>query len=526
MPIVVDMTILHIAVPSLTLGLGASGTEVLWIIDIYPLMMAGLLVPMGTLSDRVGHRRMLLTGLVVFLLASLAAAFSPTAGALIASRILLAIGASMVMPNVLAIIRQTFEDPKERGIALGLWGTVGSAGAALGPLGGGALLEHFWWGSVFLINVPVMLVVWPLAYACLPRRVPSAKGRWTMGQALVLIVGLIATIYAIKSGFKAGSSPLVTGLTLTMGLGFIALFVRQQIRSAAPMLDLSLFSKPAISVGMVMALVVSGSLTGVELTVAQELQFVVGYTPLQAGLFMMPLVIGSALGGPFAGYATAMFGLRNVAALALLTAAGSLAGLGQSDFHEPGFAVIALLATLGIALSVGLTASSIAIMGSAPAEKAGAAGSLEGTGYELGAGLGITFFALDKLCRGHRLARGSTQRYRCQRYAFHRRHHGCGRSFGFGRRRPRRGRSNGLFQCACHRPDDCSKPHCPIGGRGLCRPEELSRTTTPASALSDNGPAGLLARSVAGNAPRIGRVSATLFRVPAAKRGHWRQGPD
>jgi DHA2 family multidrug resistance protein-like MFS transporter len=394
MPIVVDMTILHIAVPSLTLGLGASGTEVLWIIDIYPLMMAGLLVPMGTLSDRVGHRRMLLTGLVVFLLASLAAAFSPTAGALIASRILLAIGASMVMPNVLAIIRQTFEDPKERGIALGLWGTVGSAGAALGPLGGGALLEHFWWGSVFLINVPVMLVVWPLAYACLPRRVPSAKGRWTMGQALVLIVGLIATIYAIKSGFKAGSSPLVTGLTLTMGLGFIALFVRQQIRSAAPMLDLSLFSKPAISVGMVMALVVSGSLTGVELTVAQELQFVVGYTPLQAGLFMMPLVIGSALGGPFAGYATAMFGLRNVAALALLTAAGSLAGLGQSDFHEPGFAVIALLATLGIALSVGLTASSIAIMGSAPAEKAGAAGSLEGTGYELGAGLGITFFGV------------------------------------------------------------------------------------------------------------------------------------
>lgn len=129
LPIIIDMTILHIAVPSVTLALGANGNEVLWIIDIYPLIMAGLLVPMGTLSDRVGHRRMLLAGLFIFMLASLAAAFSTTAGSLIAARVLLAVGGSMVMPNVLALIRHTFDDPKERGIALGLWGTVGSAGA-------------------------------------------------------------------------------------------------------------------------------------------------------------------------------------------------------------------------------------------------------------------------------------------------------------------------------------------------------------------------------------------------------------
>lgn len=136
LPIIVDMTILHIAVPSVTLALSASGNKVLWIIDIYPLIMAGLLVPMGTLSDRIGHRRMLLAGLLIFMLASLAAAFSPTAGFLITARSLLAVGSAMVMPNVLAIIRHTFDDPKERGIALGLWGTIGSAGAALGPLGG------------------------------------------------------------------------------------------------------------------------------------------------------------------------------------------------------------------------------------------------------------------------------------------------------------------------------------------------------------------------------------------------------
>lgn len=394
LPVVIDMTILHIAVPSLTLALGASGTEILWIIDIYPLMMAGLLVPMGTLADRVGHRRMLLTGLLVFLIASVVAAFAPNAMVLIGARIALAFGASMIMPNVLAIIRQTFEDPKERAMALGLWGTVGSAGAALGPLAGGALLEHFWWGSVFLINVPVMMVVWPLAFFTIPRRATKSIGNWTIGQALVLIAGLIATVYAIKSGFKPGSSPLVTAASFVAGLGLLVWFVRQQMRAAEPMLDLTLFSKPAISVGMLMALVVCGSLAGVELTVAQELQFVVGYSPLQAGLFMLPLVIASGVGGPLAGFAVGYAGLRTVAVASLGVAALSLAGLGFSDFHNPGLGVVVLMATLGVALSIGLTASSIAIMSSAPADKAGVAGSLEGTGYELGAGLGITFFGV------------------------------------------------------------------------------------------------------------------------------------
>ncbi|KKB08329.1 MFS transporter [Devosia chinhatensis] len=393
-PIVIDMTILHIAVPSLTMALNASGTEILWIIDIYPLMMAGLLVPMGTLADRIGNRRMLLTGLVIFLVASVIAAFAPNPAVLIGARVVLALGASMVIPNVLAIIRQTFEDPKERGIALGFWGTIGAAGSALGPLVGGFLLEHFWWGSVFLINVPVMLVVWPLAFAVLPRTAPKGNGNWSIGQAVMLIAGLIATVYAVKSGFKPGASLTLTLVALALGLGLIGVFVRKQLASASPMLDMSLFNRPAIRVGVLMALIVTGALAGAELTIAQELQFVVGRSPLEAGLFMMPLVIASAIGGPIAGYATAFVGLRVVASLSLLVASGSLAGLGLSDFHNPGLGVIALMALLGLSLSIGLTASSIAIMSSAPVEKAGAAGSLEGTGYELGAGLGITFFGV------------------------------------------------------------------------------------------------------------------------------------
>lgn len=394
LPVVIDMTILHIAVPSLTLALGASGTEILWIIDIYPLMMAGLLVPMGTLADRVGHRRMLLTGLLIFLAASVFAAFAPNAAVLIGARVALAFGASMIMPNVLAIIRQTFEDSRERALALGLWGTVGSAGAALGPLAGGALLEHFWWGSVFLINVPVMMVVWPLAFFAIPRRKTEASGSWSIGQALVLIAGLIATVYAIKSGFKAGNAPVVTAASLLVGIGLLVWFVRQQMRAPSPMLDLSLFSRPAITMGMIMALVVCGALAGVELTLAQELQFVVGYSPLQAGLFMLPLVLASGIGGPLAGFAVGFAGLRLVAAASLAVAALSLAGLALSDFHNPGFGLVALMVALGLALSIGLTASSIAIMSSAPADKAGVAGSLEGTGYELGAGLGVTFFGV------------------------------------------------------------------------------------------------------------------------------------
>ncbi|WP_127110327.1 MFS transporter [Pararhodobacter zhoushanensis] len=394
LPVVLDMTILHVAVPTLTQALAASNTQVLWIIDIYPLLMAGLLVPMGTLADRVGNRRILLTGLAVFGLASALAAFAPNAPLLIAARMMLALGGAMIMPCVLGIIRRTFEDETERGIALGLWGTVGAAGAAVGPLIGGALLGHFWWGSVFLINVPVMAVVLPACWFLLPRREHITPGHWAIGQAVVLILGMIATVYAIKAGFGAKQPLGVVAVVLTTGLGLLWLFVRLQLRSAVPMLNLALFKRPAILAGIIMAIVASGSLAGVELTLAQELQYVLDKTPLQAGIFMIPIMAAAALGGPVAGWLTGRFGLRSVACLSLAVAAGTLAGLAVTDFHDPGVIVPVLLAGLGLALSIGLTASSIAIMGAADASEAGAAGSLEATGYELGSGLGITLFGV------------------------------------------------------------------------------------------------------------------------------------
>lgn len=393
LPIVIDMTVLHIAVPSLTLSLGASGEQVLWIIDIYPLIMAGLLVPMGTLADRIGSRFMLLAGLLVFVAMSCAAAYAPTAAALIAARAGMAVGGAMVLPCTLAIIRRAFESPRERGIALGLWGTVASAGAALGPLVGGALLEHYWWGSVFLINLPLMAIIWPLAHVLVPRDAGSGSGGWKIGQALLLIAGIIASVHALKSGLTPGGPSWGSGVTLLVGVLLLADFVRRQLTSAEPMLDLGLFARPAIRSGLIMALVVSGALAGTELTIAQELQLVLGRTPLQAGLFLLPLMIAAGVGGPLAGYLVALVGLRRVATTTLLCSAVALAGLGLSDLND-GAWVAGLLVLLGLALSIGLTASSIAIMGAAPASKAGAAGALEATGYEMGTGLGITAFGV------------------------------------------------------------------------------------------------------------------------------------
>ncbi|AEF20772.1 MFS transporter [Pseudomonas fulva] len=394
MPIVIDMTILHIAVPSLTQALGASSTEILWIIDIYPLLMAGLLVPMGTLADRVGNRRILLAGLSVFGVASTLAAFAPTPALLIAARVLLALGGSMIMPCVLGIIRRTFEDERERAMALGLWGTVGAAGAAVGPLVGGVLLEHFWWGSVFLINVPVMAVVIPVAFALLPRVEETTPGKWAIGQALILIAGIISVVYALKAGV-GGTQPLpVALLVMIVGLVLLTLFTRQQLRAAEPMLDLSLFARPVLLAGLIMAVVAIGALAGVELTLAMELQYVLDKSPLQAGIFMIPIMAAAAVGGPLAGYLSNRFGLRLVASLSLAASAGALGYVAFADLHEPRLGVPLMLAVLGLALSIGLTASSIAIMGAVEASKGGAAGALEATAYELGTGLGITFFGV------------------------------------------------------------------------------------------------------------------------------------
>lgn len=394
LPVVLDMTILHVAVPTLTLDLRASGAQALWIIDIYPLLMAGLVVPMGALADKIGARRLLLTGLMIFGVASTCAAYASTPALLIASRGLLAMGGAMIMPTVLGLIRKTFEDESERAMALGFWGTVGAAGAAVGPLIGGALLAHFWWGSVFLINVPVMLLVAPACFLLLPKDDAVTPGRWPIGQAALVIVAMIALVYSLKAAVSAKHDTAVIVVVFLAGAATLAVFIRMQLRSRDPMLNLTLFSRPAILAGIIMALVVSGALSGVELTLAQELQYVLSKTPLEAGIYLIPIMAAAAVGGPLAGKLTTAFGLRAVASTSLFLAASALILLSISDLATPGLVVPALLGSLGLTLSIGLTASSIAIMSAVEASEGASAGALEATAYELGAGFGITLFGV------------------------------------------------------------------------------------------------------------------------------------
>lgn len=204
--IVIDMTVLYTALPTLTHELRATATEKLWIINAYPLVVAGLLPGVGTLGDRLGHKRMFLAGLVVFGLASLGAAFSQAPAWLIAARALLAVGAAMMMPATLSLIRLTFMDEKERAFAIGVWAAVASGGAAFGPVVGGALLEHFWWGSVFLINVPVVLVALLAGATLLPNRPGNSDHPWDLIGSIQVMIGLVGLTYAIKEIAKRDPS--------------------------------------------------------------------------------------------------------------------------------------------------------------------------------------------------------------------------------------------------------------------------------------------------------------------------------
>lgn len=393
-PVAIDATVLHVAAPTLSLTLGASGNELLWIIDIYSLVMAGMVLPMGALGDRIGFKKLLILGSVLFGLSSLAAAFSPTAGWLITARASLAIGAAMIIPATLAGIRTLFIEPRHRNIALGVWAAVGSGGAAFGPLVGGMLLEHFYWGSVFLINVPIVMVVVALA----TRLVPAQQGRpeqpINISHALMLIVAILLLVFSAKTALKGVLSPWLVAATLLTGAGMLFIFVRIQLRASTPMIDMRLFTHRIILSGVVMAMTAMIALVGFELLMAQELQFVHGFTPFEAGTFMLPVMVASGFSGPIAGVLVGRLGLRIVAAGGMGLSAVSFIGLSQLDFSTQQWQAWSLMVLLGFSAASALLASTSAIMAAAPKEKAPAAGAIETMSYELGAGLGIALFGL------------------------------------------------------------------------------------------------------------------------------------
>lgn len=300
----------------------------------------------------------------------------------------------MIVPATLAGIRATFSEARHRNMALGVWAAVGSGGAAFGPLVGGMLLEHFYWGSVFLINVPIVLVVMALTARFVPRQSGRRDQPLNFSHAVMLIIAILLLVYSAKTALKGQLASGVIALTLMIGALLLGMFIRTQLAAARPMIDMRLFTHRIILSGVVMAMTAMITLVGFELLMAQELQFVHGLTPYEAGLFMLPVMLASGFSGPLAGMLVSRLGLRTVATGGMALSALSFYGLAMTDFSTQQWQAWCLMALLGFSAASALLASTAAIMAAAPAEKAAAAGAIETMAYELGAGLGIAIFGL------------------------------------------------------------------------------------------------------------------------------------
>jgi DHA2 family multidrug resistance protein-like MFS transporter len=386
---VMDLTVLHLAIPSISEDLQPSSTQLLWIIDIYGFMVAGFLVTMGTLGDRIGRRKLLLIGAAAFGTVSLFAAFAPTAEALIVARAALGIAGATLAPSTLSLIFSMFQDPGQRSRAVAVWISAFSAGSAIGPIVGGVLLEHFWWGSVFLIAIPVMIALLILGPIVLPEYKDPDAGRLDLVSAGLSLVAILAVVFALKTAAQdgIGPQPIVSAL---IGIGAGVIFVRRQWKLPDPMLDLRLFRIPTFSRALSVNFLTVFVMTGYFLFIAQYLQLVLGLSPLEAGLWSLPSAIGFIVASNAAPRLLRYVRPATLMAVGLLSAAVGLAVLAQVGAEDGLAAVVisSLVISLGMAPVFGLTTE--LIVGSAPPEKAGAASGISETGAELGAGLGIS----------------------------------------------------------------------------------------------------------------------------------------
>ncbi|MCX5398819.1 MFS transporter [Streptomyces sp. NBC_00102] len=306
----IDLTVLHVAVPSMSRELNPTPSGLLWIVDVYSLTLAALLVTCGTLGDRLGRRRMVLSGFAAFGLASAAAAFSTSTAQLIAARAALGIGAAMIMASTVAIIRVVFTDDRERAFAIGIWTSAHSAGATIGPLIGGLVTARWGWGAVFLINVPIVVILLAVGVRVIPESKNPVPRRWDLASVALSVIGLACVVYALK---QAGEHAGVNWLILTaaaVGSFLLHRFVRRQRRIEEPLLDFSLFGERRFTTATLCVIGCFGSYVALLFFLTQWLQQVGEYTPLRAGLALMPLAAANAIGAITAPWVSSRWGNR------------------------------------------------------------------------------------------------------------------------------------------------------------------------------------------------------------------------
>ncbi|MFZ4301479.1 MFS transporter [Streptomyces cinereoruber] len=388
--VALDATILHVAVPSLTEDLRPGSTELLWIVDAYPLICASLLILFGTLGDRVGRRRVLLLGYALFGVASAVAALATEPSVLIAARALLGVGGAMIMPATLSILRAVFPDRRERATAIGIWTAVAAIGAATGPVLGGFLVEHYWWGSVFLINIPLMALILPLGRRLLPESRGAADGPWDVLGALMAAAGVLGCVLGVK---RAGAGdPLLalpTAGPLLLGAALLVLFVRRQKRRPHPLIDTGLFARPAFTTSVGCIVLAMLALVGLELIAVQYLQLVLGLSPLETGLRLLPLTFAAMAAGATGSYTLRRIGPRRMVGWGFVLTAGAVLLLVLMGEHDRPLLLTVGFVLLGFGLQTTLFSAYESMLSEAPPRSAGGAAAIGETSYQLGAGMGI-----------------------------------------------------------------------------------------------------------------------------------------
>jgi EmrB/QacA subfamily drug resistance transporter len=382
-----DNTILNVALPTLVKDLHATASQLQWMVDAYVLVFAGLLLTSGALGDRYGRKLALNAGMWLFAAGSIASAFSGSAGMLIFSRGTMGIGGALIMPSTLSILTNVFP-PKERGQAIGIWAAVSGLGIILGPVIGGYLLDHFWWGSVFLINVPIIAIALVSGWFLIPESKDPEARRLDPVGALLSIAGLSALLYAIIEapgrGWTSGTTLSFFGLAAVL----IAMFMWWEIRSDHPMLDLRFFENPRFSAASMSITLVFFAMFGSIFLLTQHLQFVLGYTPLQAGIRLMPvatLIVAAALSSRL----TDRFGTKVVVVTGLVIVSLALFLLTTLSITSGYLPVALSIAILGLGMGTTMAPATDSIMGSLPLGKAGVGSAMNDTTRQVGGALGV-----------------------------------------------------------------------------------------------------------------------------------------